>query len=348
MKVNLRDLYFISTLFIIFGVLSAQDDFSDESSEGAQQVLTLSGVVIDASSGKAVAGANVVVDDTDLGAAADEDGKFTIEGVQSGSGVTASAIGYDDLTLYADQSELNFELTPSAVQMSELEVLASRAGEKTAVAYTDVTKDEIALRLGSQDIPLAMNLVPSVYATNQGGGAGDARINVRGFNQRNVAIMINGIPVNDMENGWVYWSNWDGVADVTSSIQMQKGLSAQNLATPSIGGSMNIITDAAALERGGSFKQEIGAWGFLKSTLSYNSGLIMDDKLALSGTVVRKTGDGYYTGTWTDAYAYFLGATYNLNDQHRFQFYALGAPQRHGQNLYRLNIASLIVVLQKV
>ena len=138
----------------------------------------------------------------------------------------------------------------------------------------------LLLRLGSQDIPLAMNLVPSVYATNQGGGAGDARINVRGFNQRNVAIMINGIPVNDMENGWVYWSNWDGVADVTSSIQMQKGLSAQNLATPSIGGSMNIITDAAALEKGGSFKQEVGAWGFLKSTLSYNTGLIMDDKLS--------------------------------------------------------------------
>ena len=225
--------------------------------------------------------------------------------------------------------------------MSELEVLASRASEKTAVAYTDVSKDEIALRLGSQDIPLAMNLVPSVYATNQGGGAGDARINVRGFNQRNVAIMINGIPVNDMENGWVYWSNWDGVADATSSIQMQKGLSAQNLATPSIGGSMNIITDAAALERGGSFKQEVGAWGFLKSTLSYNSGLIMDDKLAVSGTLVRKTGDGFYTGTWTDAWAYYFGATYNLNDKHRFQFYALGAPQRHGQNLYRLNIASL-------
>ena len=174
-----------------------------------------------------------------------------------------------------------------------------------------------------------------VHILGQGGGAGDARINVS-FNQRNVAVMINGIPVNDMENGWVYWSNWDGLADATSSIQMQKGLSAQNLATPSIGGSMNIITDAAALDRGGSFKQEVGAWGFLKSTLSYNSGLILDDKLALSAAVVRKTGDGYYTGTWTDAWAYYFGGTYNLNDKHRLQFYALGAPQRHGQNLYRL------------
>ena len=328
---------------MIIGVSSipAQDDFSDESLSQTDDKISITGVVLDASSGKPIAGANVIVDDSELGAAADEDGKFSIDGVQSGSGVTASAIGYGDLTLYADQAELNFELTASAVQMSELEVLASRASEKTAVAYTDVTKEDLALRLGSQDIPLAMNLVPSVYATNQGGGAGDARINVRGFNQRNVAVMINGIPVNDMENGWVFWSNWDGVADVTSSIQMQKGLSAQNLATPSIGGSMNIVTDAAALERGGSFKQEVGAWGFLKSTISYNTGLLLDDKLALSGAIVRKTGEGYYTGTWTDAWAYFLGATYNLNDQHRFQFYALGAPQRHGQNLYRLNIASL-------
>ncbi len=327
----------LAAAFILFLPLSAQDDFSDD----AIETLTITGTVTDASTGKAIAGANVTLDDSDAGAAADEDGNFNIESVSAGSSITASAIGYEDLTLYADDSELNFELIAVAIEMSELEVLASRASEKTAVAYTDISKDEISLRLGSQDIPLAMNLVPSVYATNQGGGAGDARINVRGFNQRNVAIMINGIPVNDMENGWVFWSNWDGLADATSSIQMQKGLSAQNLATPSIGGSMNIITDAAGLERGGSFKQEVGAWGFLKSTISYNTGLLMDDKLALSGAVVRKTGDGYYTGTWTDAWAYYFGGTYNLNDQHRFQFYALGAPQRHGQNLYRLNIASL-------
>ena len=53
-----------------------------------------------------------------------------------------------------------------------------------------------------------------------GGGSGDSRVNVRGFNQRNVAVLINGVPVNDMENGWVYWSNWDGMSDVTNSIQV--------------------------------------------------------------------------------------------------------------------------------
>jgi len=327
-----------SILMIFNGILLSQDDFSDENlSEGKS--INITGQIIDAGNGRPIAGANITVDDSDLGAASDDEGSFSVENVPTGSSITASVIGYEDVTLFADSETINFEMIASAVEMSELEVLASRASDKTAVAFTNVSKEEIGLRLGSQDIPLAMNLVPSVYATNQGGGAGDARINVRGFNQRNVAIMINGIPVNDMENGWVYWSNWDGVADATSSIQMQKGLSAQNLATPSIGGSMNIITDASAFEKGGSFKQEIGAWGFLKSTLSYNSGLLLDDKLAISGTVVKKTGDGYYTGTWTDAWAYYFGGTYNINDKHKLQFYALGAPQRHGQNLYKQNIA---------
>ena len=223
--------------------------------------------------------------------------------------------------------------------MSALEVLASRADQKTPVAYTTVSKKEMEIRLGSQDIPMILNTTPSVYATGQGGGAGDARINVRGFNQRNVAVMINGVPQNDMENGWVYWSNWDGVGDATSSIQMQRGLSAVNLATPSIGGTMNIITDPASHEKGGKFKQEVGEGGFLKSTINYNSGLI-NDKLAVSGTIVRKTGDGFIDGTWTDAWAYYLGTSYAVSDDQRFELYAIGAPQRHGQNLYKQNIAT--------
>ena len=151
--------------------------------------------------------------------------------------------------------------------------------------------------------------------------------------------MINGVPQNDMENGWVYWSNWDGVGDATSSIQMQRGLSAVNLATPSIGGTMNIITDPAALERGGSFKQELGAGAFLKSTINYNTGLIAD-KYAFSTTLVKKTGDGIIDGNWTDAYAYYLGSSYQMNDANRFELFAIGAPQRHGQNLYKQNASA--------
>ena len=50
-----------------------------------------------------------------------------------------------------------------------------------------------------------------LYSTKQGGGYGDSRISLRGFDQRNTSFLINDQPVNDMENGWVYWSNWTEV-----------------------------------------------------------------------------------------------------------------------------------------
>ena len=90
-------------------------------------------------------------------------------------------------------------------------------------------------------------MAPSTYSTLQGGGAGDARINVR---ENNLSVMINGVPVNDMENGWVHWSNWDGLGDASTSIRLQRGLSAVNLATPSIGGTLNVITDPSAMRCG--------------------------------------------------------------------------------------------------
>ena len=300
--------------------------------------VNVSGTVSDAATGNALAGANVVVEGTDLGAAAASNGSYSIANVPAGATITASMIGYANSSATA-AATVNFALEAVAIQLSALEVLASRADEKTPVAYTNVTKAEMEFRLGSQDIPMSLNTTPSVYATQQGGGAGDARINVRGFNQRNVAVMINGVPQNDMENGWVYWSNWDGVGDATSSIQMQRGLSAASLATPSIGGTMNIITDPTAASRGGRFKTEIGAGGFMKGTFNYNTGLI-GEKMAFSTTIVRKIGDGVIDKTWTDAWAYYFGASYQMNDANRFELYAIGAPQRHGQNLYKQNLGA--------
>ena len=78
-----------------FNSVNAQDDFSDDAT-GEAETLTISGVVKDASSGKPIAGANVIVEDTDLGSATDEEGNFTIEDVSPGSELTASEIGYEN------------------------------------------------------------------------------------------------------------------------------------------------------------------------------------------------------------------------------------------------------------
>ena len=165
----------------------------------------------------------MVVEGSELGTSTGDDGSFKIDAVPNGSMITVSMIGYTKSSMAASRN-MSFKLSSTLVELSPLEVLANRAGSNTPVRAENVDKQAMGLRLGSQDIPLVLNTIPGVYASEQGGGAGDATVHVRGFNQRNVAIMINGVPVNDLENGWVYWSNWDGVGDATKSIQLQKGM----------------------------------------------------------------------------------------------------------------------------
>ncbi len=320
----------------------------------AQSAASLTGRVTD-EAGAALSGVQVVVSNqntgTQTGALTRADGTFTVPALRPGGPyrVEARMIGYGlsvmQVTLSAGETRtVDFRLTQEAVALDAIEVFATRAIErKTPVAYTDVPKVQLQNQLGSRDLPMVLNVTPSVYATMQGGGAGDARINVRGFDQKNTAVMINGVPVNDMENGWGYWSNWDGLGDAATSIQLQRGLSAVNLATPSIGGTMNVITDPSTAATGFSYKQEFGTAGFLKETFSFSLG--ERGGFAMIGNLVRKTGDGLFENgglaTYTDAWAYYLASAYQVNPKNRIEFYAVGAPQAHGQNIYKLNIAQM-------
>ena len=307
---------------------------------------SITGRLIDAS-GEPLIGATVQLDGpTSTGTVTDVDGKFAFGNLQRGAyKLTMSYLGYATMTKEVNVTTGITNLGDITMQedqyaLSEVQVVADYVVERrTPVAVATVDKAEIEATLGSRDIPMMMNRTPSVYATEQGGGSGDSRINVRGFDQRNVAIMINGVPVNDMENGWVYWSNWDGIGDATSSVQLQRGLSAVNLATPSIGGTMNIVTSPAEKKAGAVLKAEAGSGGFLKTTITGHTGMI-SDRFALSASIVRKVGKGLVEKTWTDAWAYYFGTTFKINDKHKLELFALGAPQRHGQNLYKQNIAT--------
>ena len=143
---------------------------------------------------------------------------------------------------------------------------------KTPVAVSNVRSAQIIERLGNQELPEILNTTPSVYATKSGGGFGDGGITMRGFESRNIAVMVNGMPVNDMEGGKVYFSNWTGLSDVTSTIQVQRGLGSSKLAIASVGGTMNFITRTADMKKGGVVRLGIGNNDYLKTSFAYNTG----------------------------------------------------------------------------
>ena len=121
----------------------------------------------------------------------------------------------------ASKTILDVDLEEVVVTSGVIDIAKAR---QTPIAVSRITAQEVALKVGNMEFPEILNKTPGVYATKQGGGYGDSRISLRGFDQRNTSFLINGQPVNDMENGWVYWSNWQGLTDVTSGIQIQRGL----------------------------------------------------------------------------------------------------------------------------
>jgi outer membrane cobalamin receptor len=194
--------------------------------------------------------------------------------------------------------------------------------------------------LGNQEFPEVLNTTPSVYATKSGGGFGDSKINIRGFAQENVAVMINGVPVNDMENGAVYWSNWAGLSDVTSAMQVQRGLGSSKLAIASVGGTINVVTRAADKKQGGIVSIGVANDDYLKTLFAYNSGK-MSTGWSTSFLLSRTAGNMYANGTEFEGYNYYWALGYQ-NGKHDFQFTITGAPQWHNQRSSFITIANYI------
>ncbi|ROI07708.1 TonB-dependent receptor [Chryseobacterium sp. H3056] len=208
---------------------------------------------------------------------------------------------------------------------------------KTPVAVSTIKEAQIIDKLGNQEFPEILNTTPSVYATKGGGGFGDSRINVRGFDQRNTAVMINGVPVNDMEGGAVYWSNWAGLSDVTSAMQVQRGLGSSKLAIASVGGTINVLTRAADKKRQGNVTLGIGNDGYNKQLFSYNTGK-SETGWATSFLMSRTAGSMYADGTEFEGYNYYLAVGYQPNAKHDLQFTITGAPQVHNQRSFQSTI----------
>lgn len=212
---------------------------------------------------------------------------------------------------------------------------------KTPVAVSTIREAVIVEKLGNQEFPEILNTTPSVYATKGGGGFGDSRINVRGFDQRNTAVMINGVPVNDMENGAVYWSNWAGLSDVTSAMQVQRGLGSSKLAIASVGGTINVLTRAADKKKQGNIMVGVGNDGYHKTLFSYNTGKY-ESGWSSSILMSRTAGSMYADGTDFEGYNYYFALGFNPNAKHDFQFTITGAPQWHNQRSFQSKISDHI------
>ncbi|MDA0880163.1 MAG: carboxypeptidase-like regulatory domain-containing protein, partial [Bacteroidetes bacterium] len=295
---------------------------------------TVTGTIYDAEMDAPLPGATVVVKGTAIGTVTNFDGQFTLTTDAASGSLVVSFVGYSPMTVSFDGSTDLGTVRLAGNSLDEVVVTGVvdiAVDRKTPVAVSSISATEISTKIGNQEFPEIMSSTPGVYVTKQGGGYGDSRISLRGFDQRNTSFLINGQPVNDMENGWVYWSNWQGLTDVASGIQIQRGIGASKLAVPSVGGTVSIFTKAANKTKGGSVTQVMGNDAFTKTTVAYNTGQNANG-WSSSFLLTKWSGDGYVYNTKGEGWTYFTAIGYAPKDsKHEFNFSFLGAGQWHHQ-----------------
>lgn len=293
------------------------------------------GVVKDANSAEPLISANVVYADG-KGVVTDLDGRFSFDVENGEYNLQVTYIGYEPISkaikANGGQLEVNFSL--KTITLNEVKVVADMALDReTPVAFTNIDPKKIKEELGSQDIPMLLNSTPGVYATQQGGGAGDARVTIRGFSQRNISVQIDGVPMNDMENGWVYWSNWFGLDGVTQRIQVQRGLGASKLSIPAVGGSMNILTTGITSKQQTDISVTVGNNNLIRTQIGYNSGRLKNG-WGITAAFAYDHQDGWVESTGADRFFYYLKLQKQIGN-HTLSVSAMGAPQKRAQRSFQ-------------
>lgn len=292
--------------------------------------LNCRGTVVD-ETGEPIIGATVSITNGKAATATDLDGKFTATVPVGTKSLTITFVGYKPAEVEAKANMGAITLEVESQMLQDVVVTQSIAKTRvTPVAISSIDATTIDVKLGNQEFPEVLKTTPGMWTTKDGGGFGDAKTNMRGFKSANVAVLINGIPINDMEWGGVYWSNWAGLSDVTSNIQAQRGLGAAILSAPSVGGTINIVTQSLDAKKGGSVWYGMGNDGMNNYGIKLSTGL-MDNGWAITLLGSRKWGDGYVQGTFFNSYNYFVNISKRINEAHQLSFTAFGAPQKHNK-----------------
>jgi len=301
----------------------------------------ITGVIFDGDLNQPLAGASVVVKGTSNGTATDLDGKFELTTTQKSGVISVSYLGFvtKSIPFTVNGNSVNLGqivVLPDASQLQEVVVIGKgiidvAKERKTPIAVSTIKAVEIQEKVGTADVTQALVNTPSVYVAGQSGGYGDSRITVRGFQQDNTAFLLNGQPINGMEDGKMYWSNWSGMSDIANFIQVQRGLGSSKLAISSVGGTVNFVTRATDKKEGGFVSMGVANSDYFKSTAAYNTG-IMKNGFGMSVMLSHWQGDGYNQGTRGEGQNYFISFGYKPNDKHNFNFLITGAPQSHDQN----------------
>ncbi len=280
----------------------------------------IQGLVFDQDTKAPLWGASVSVKGSQKGNVTDAKGHFILS-APSDAVLQVRFVGYDPVEVKASQSN-NISLKKSNYLQDEVVVRATRADENSAMAYSNMSAEEVGKSNLGQDMPMLLNFTPSVVTTSDAGaGIGYTGIRIRGSDATRVNVTVNGIPINDSESQGTFWVNMPDFASSVNSVQIQRGVGTSTNGAGAFGGSVNMQTNTFESKAYGEVHASGGSFGTLKTTIKGGSGLL-GGKFTLDGRLSRIVSDGFIDRASSNLLsAYFSAGYFGKKSFARFNYF---------------------------
>jgi len=223
------------------------------------------------------------------------------------------------------------EKTDTLIYKTEtIEVEALRGIEGVSpITLQNVTREKIEKKYWMQDFPMFLFGNTSVNAYSESGASvGYSYLSIRGFDQRRISILINGIPQNDAEDHQVYWVDLSDITASIENIQIQRGIGTALYGASSIGGVLNIQTIDYFRRKFINISSGYGSYNSKRFSFEYSSGTIKDG-YGFYAKFSKTMSDGYRDLSWSNHWSYFISAGKVLGGTTVIKANIYGAPIRN-------------------
>lgn len=283
------------------------------------------GKVVDTDTKKPIPGATVNIGT--YSAITDANGEFELSNVPNGD----YTVGIITENYEAFQVSQNFNFTEST--SISLPTISLKYKGVQEIGSNDITISENDLDEDNKDQNVSglLNSTTDIFNKVAGFNLGAGFFRARGYDGANSMVYMNGIPVNDAENGRVSWSEWGGLNDVMRNKEAIPGINAADFSFGDIGGVTNIITRASMIRKQVKFTYSLTNKSYVhRAMFTYSTGLMQNGWSFVASGSRRWSEEGYIPGTFYDSYSYFVGAEKKINAKHSINFTAYGSPTERG------------------
>jgi iron complex outermembrane receptor protein len=274
-------------------------------------VLTVRGEVRDAVTGEPLPGVVVAAAAARGGTVTDDAGRFTLE-LSAPARVRFARTGYQTVEYdISRDTSLVVQLEPAAPSLERVTITALRGDAGAPIPQRTMGREELERRYVGQDVPLLLTGQPSVTSYADAGAFSNyTYLRLRGIDHTRVNITIDGIPLNDPEDQFVYFSNFPDFGNSLESVQIQRGVGTSSYGTAAFAGAINLQSVALA-----SSEPEVevqlgrGSFGTTRGSGEWMTGRLADRFAGYVRASAHRT-EGYRHHSGNTGQSYFANGGY--------------------------------------